>query len=184
MANNQRTIRKPAEVTGLGLFTGAPGKLRLLPAAPGSGVSFVRTDLPGRPRLPVTPATVASKQRRTAVHGENCEIETIEHIMSAIGGLQVDNLELELDAPEVPNGDGSSKPFVEALQGAGIEEQSQPRRSILLREPVSVSDKDVYIVALPSDSGLTVNFTYDYPNSGIRQQQLTIPIDERSYATQ
>jgi UDP-3-O-[3-hydroxymyristoyl] N-acetylglucosamine deacetylase/3-hydroxyacyl-[acyl-carrier-protein] dehydratase len=184
MRKNQRTLRRPVEISGLGLFSGVSSRLRAVPAAPGSGIAFVRTDLPGRPRLPVRPDTVASKFRRTAVAGENVEVETIEHVMSAIGGVGIDNLELEIDAAEVPNVDGSSRPFVELFQSAGLDDQPDLRRVFTIREPVSVSDKDVYIVALPNEEGLTVNYTFDYPNSPIKQQQLILPIDERTYASQ
>src|SRR5437016_356835 len=125
---NQRTIKTAVELDGVGLFTGQPGHVRLAPAAVNSGVAFIRTDLPGRPRLPVNPETVASKFRRSMVQGEDCEIETIEHVLSAAAGLQIDNLDIELSAAEVPNTDGSSKPYVDLLQQAGLEEQPEPRK--------------------------------------------------------
>ncbi len=181
MRKNQRTIRKTVDLDGVGLFTGAPARLRLAPAPANSGITFVRTDLPGRPKLPIRPDTIVSKFRRTMVHADEAEIETIEHIMSACGGLGVDNLEIEINAPEVPNIDGSSKPFVELLQGAGFEDLPEPRKVYAVRESVSVSDKDVHIVALPSENGLTINYTLSYPNTPIGQQHLTVDVDEPTY---
>jgi len=183
LRKTQRTLKKPVEFSGVGLFTGAPGTLRALPAPANSGITFVRIDLPGKPRCQAGPHTVNSKFRRTAIQGESFEIETIEHVMSACGGLGVDNIEIEVNSQEIPNGDGSSKPFVDLFNAVGFEEQPESRRILSLRESVAISEKDVYIVALPTDGdGLTVNYTYDYPNTAIKQQQLILPIDEGSYA--
>src|SRR5262249_16803648 len=115
MRKNQRTIQRPAELEGVGLFGGQPGKVRLQPAPAKAGATFIRADLPSRPRLPVTPDTVAAKFRRSAVTGDNAEIETIEHLMSALGGLEIDNLEVEVNGPELPNLDGSSAQWVDLL---------------------------------------------------------------------
>ncbi len=182
MKRNQRTIQKPAELEGAGLFGGQRAKIRIVPAAPNAGVAFVRVDLPGRPRLPVTPDTVSSKFRRSAVLGEAGEVETIEHLMSAIGGLEVDNLDVEIDASEVPNVDGSSLPFVELLRGAGIVEQPEPRKSHVVREPISVSENDASIAALPGEGGLTVSYTLSYPNTPIGQQHFTVEVGDDAYA--
>jgi UDP-3-O-[3-hydroxymyristoyl] N-acetylglucosamine deacetylase/3-hydroxyacyl-[acyl-carrier-protein] dehydratase len=182
MKKNQRTLAKPVEFEGVGLFGGRPAKIRVSPAPPNSGVAFVRVDLPGRPRLPVTPDTVASKFRRSAVSGENAEVETIEHLMSAVGGLELDNLEIEIDAPEVPNADGSSAPFVELFRQAGIVEQAEPRKVHVVREPISVSDNDASIVALPAEGGFSVSYTLNYPGTAIGQQHFTLDVTDESYA--
>ncbi len=182
MKKSQRTLAKPVEFEGVGLFGGRPAKIRVSPAPPNSGVAFVRVDLPGRPRLPVTPDTVASKFRRSAVSGENAEVETIEHLMSAVGGLELDNLEIEIDAPEVPNADGSSAPFVELFRRAGIVEQAEPRKVHVVREPISVSDNDASIVALPGENGLSVSYTLSYPGTPLGQQHFTLDVTDESYA--
>jgi UDP-3-O-[3-hydroxymyristoyl] N-acetylglucosamine deacetylase/3-hydroxyacyl-[acyl-carrier-protein] dehydratase len=182
MKKNQRTITRTAELEGVGLFSGEHAKLRVSPAPPNSGIVFVRVDMAGRPRLPVNPDTVASKFRRSAVTGENAEIETIEHLMSAIGGLELDNLEIELDASEVPNGDGSSQPFVELLRGAGITEQPEPRKMHVIREPIAVTDNEASIVAMPGESGLTVSYTMSYPDTALGQQHFTVEMNDESYA--
>ncbi len=182
MRKNQRTISRPVELEGVGLFGGQRGKIRVVPAEANAGVAFVRTDLAGRPRLPVTPHTAASKFRRSAVADAGAEVETIEHLMSAIGGLELDNLEIEIDAPEVPNADGSSLPFVELLKGGGIVEQPEPRRIHLVRDPISVTDNEGTIVALPGETGLTVSYTLHYPGTPIGQQHFTLEVNEESYA--
>ena len=179
MKKNQRTIAKPADVEGVGLFTGAPVRVRLAPAPAGAGVAFVRTDLPGRPRLPVTPDTVTSKLRHSAVTGESAEIETPEHLLSALTGLEIDNLEIEINAPELPNTDGSSLPFVEAIQRAGVTEQAEPKRAHVIREPISVVESDASIVALPGGDALTVSYTLDYP--GVGRQHFTAEVNAETY---
>ena len=182
MKKNQRTISKPAELEGVGLFGGQPGKVRLQPAPANAGVTFVRTDLPNRPRLPVTPDTVTSKFRRSAVTGENAEIETIEHLMSALGGLEIDNLEVEVNAAELPNMDGSSRPWVDLLRGAGIVDLPDPKKIHVVREPIAVSDNEASIVALPGEGGLTVSYTLNYPNTAIGQQHFTLEMSDETYS--
>ena len=184
MRKNQKTILKAVDFEGIGLFGGQAGKLRINPAEPNTGLAFVRVDLPGRPRLPITPDTVVSKFRRSAVAGENAEVETIEHIMSAIGGLGLDNLEMEINASEVPNADGSSLPFVELLREAGVTEQPEPRRDHVIRDPISVTENDSSIVALPNEKGLTVSYSKNYPGTPIGQQHFTLEVTDDSYATQ
>jgi UDP-3-O-[3-hydroxymyristoyl] N-acetylglucosamine deacetylase/3-hydroxyacyl-[acyl-carrier-protein] dehydratase len=181
MKKNQRTIQKPAELEGVGLFGGQSGKVRIQPAPANAGVTFIRTDLPNRPRLPVTPDTVNSKFRRSAVTGDNAEIETIEHLMSALGGLEIDNLEVEVNAAEMPNLDGSSRPWVDLLRGAGIVDLPEAKRVHVVREPIGVSDNDAAIVAMPSESGLTVTYSLNYPNTAIGQQHFTIEMSDDAY---
>ncbi len=181
MRKNQRTIQKPVEFDGIGLFGGQKGHLRISAAPANAGLAFIRTDLPGRPRLPVNPDTVMSKFRRSAVAAEGAEIETTEHLLSAVGGLEIDNLEIELDASEVPNADGSSLPFVQLLRGAGIAEQPEPKQAHVIREPIFVSEGEASIVALPSESGLTVSYTMNYPGTPLGQQHYTVEMNEESY---
>ena len=180
MKKNQRSVARPAELAGTGLFTGVPAKVRVSPAPPNAGLAFVRADLPGRPRLPVTPDSVGSKLRHSAVTGENAEVETVEHILSAAAGLELDNLEIEIDGPEVPHIDGSSRPWVELLRTAGVVDQPEPKRTHVIREPISVTENDASIVALPSNGeALTVSYTLDYPVIG--RQHLSVDVTEESY---
>ena len=181
MRKNQRTIGKPVELEGIGLFEGKPGKVRLIPAAANAGITFVRVDMPGRPRLPVSPETVVSKFRRSAVTGDGAEVETIEHLMSAIGGLEIDNLDIEIDASEVPNADGSSFPFVELLRDAGFADLTEPRKAHVIREPIAVTESDASIVALPSENGLTVSYSLNYPGTPLGQQHFTVELNDESY---
>jgi UDP-3-O-[3-hydroxymyristoyl] N-acetylglucosamine deacetylase/3-hydroxyacyl-[acyl-carrier-protein] dehydratase len=181
MKKNQRTVQKAGEVEGVGLFGGQKTKIRFLPAPAGAGITFVRVDLPAKPRLRVNPDTVSSKFRRSVVSGETAEVETIEHLMSAIGGLEIDNLDIEIDGSEVPNVDGSSLPFAEAFRIAGLAEQEEPRKIDVIREPISVTENDASIVALPAENGLTLSYTMNYPGTPLGQQHFTLEMEEDAY---
>src|SRR5262249_51165510 len=110
----QHTIARPASLSGRGLFSGTPVNVTFKPAAANHGVVFVRTDLKGA-HVPAVIANVAKRPRRSALRAGDAVIETCEHCLSALAGLGVDNIVIEIDAAELPGLDGSSKPFVDAL---------------------------------------------------------------------
>lgn len=184
MRKNQRTLLKPAQTEGGGLFSGLPCRVTVKPAPADHGIAFVRTDLPNRPRLPVGPDTIISKLRRSSVAVEGAEVETTEHILSALSGLGIDNVEIEVSAAELPNVDGSSKPWVELLRSAGISELPEARKIHVVREPISITDNDASIVAMPGGDGLTISYTLDYPNTKIGRQHFTLELSDEAYATQ
>ncbi len=162
--SRQRTIEKPVEVSGRGLFSGEPSKLRLTPAPPGSGLAFVRTDLPSPVRIPVAIANVVKRARRTALASGAASVETVEHVLAAVTGMGVDNLTMEVSAPEVPTTDGSPMVFVEALRQAGVREQEAERQPFVVNEPVTYADGDASVTALPgSGDTLDVLYDLDYP---------------------
>ncbi|MBI4563189.1 MAG: UDP-3-O-[3-hydroxymyristoyl] N-acetylglucosamine deacetylase [Planctomycetes bacterium] len=169
------------EFSGVGLFTGAPSRLRVEPAPPNSGLNFVRTDVAGPPRIPVHPDRVSAKLRRTALANGDVEVETVEHLLSALWGTGVDNAEIKVDASEVPHADGCSKAWADLILAAGFEEQKEPRRIYTVREPLAVSERDAHLVAFPSDEGLTINYALDYPNTAIGAQHLTLEVNEKTY---
>ena len=126
MKKNQRTIKNPVELEGKGLFSGVPVRLRLRPAPADSGIAFVRTDLRNAPRIPVHPQSVTDKLRSVGlVSEEGVEVDTIEHLMSALGGLGIDNIEIDLSAQEVPNPDGCSDAFADLIESASIVDLSE-----------------------------------------------------------
>jgi UDP-3-O-[3-hydroxymyristoyl] N-acetylglucosamine deacetylase/3-hydroxyacyl-[acyl-carrier-protein] dehydratase len=184
MRKNQRSIRKEARTEGPGLFSGIPCSVVLKPAPAGTGIVFVRADLPPHPRIPVTPDTISSKLRRSSVSVDGVEVETTEHLLSALAGLGVDNLEIELGAAELPNLDGSSRPWVDLLRSAGIEDLAEARKIFVVREPISITDSDASIVALPGGDGLSVSYTLDYPNTPIGRQHFSLEVSDDVYADQ
>lgn len=181
MTNGQRTIKKPVEFEGTGVFGGEQSKLRFLPAEVNSGISFVRTDLPAQPLIKVLPTTIMDKIRSTAVSNGDNEVNCIEHLLSAIVGLGISNITIQVDSNEVPWGDGSSKPFVEILQNAGIVEQNEPRRTITVKEPIYVNEDGATIIALPNENGMLISFTIQYDNQVIGKQHLSFKLEEGDY---
>jgi len=182
MRKTQRTLKGPVKFSGPGLFTGAPATLVVEPAAPDTGLVFVRTDLPGEPRIDAVPDNVTSKVRRTALSSGNAEVETVEHLLSALYGLGVDNATIKIDASEIPHADGSAKMWVELLSKTGFDDQGEPRRVVILKEPVAVSDKDAHLVAFPSDAGLSITYSLNYPGTPIGAQEFSLSVDEESFA--
>lgn len=180
MRRIQRTIKKPVSIEGVGLFFGKPAQLTLRPAAPDSGIQFVRTDLDAKAAIPVNLDTLHARMRRMAVSYEDAEVETVEHLLSALRGLEVDNLEIEISGSEVPALDGSALPFVRLLEQAELADQDAPRRTFNLTQPVAVHEKDSSIVALPLDEGLEISFMLDY-KAPIGTQRLTVELSDGSY---
>src|SRR5947209_4817617 len=123
---NQKTIRQQAVFKGIGLHTGALTTIKFIPAPSDSGVWFVRTDLPGNPKIPASIENVIGVIRGTSLGLGSAQVHTVEHVCSALFALGIDNLEIELDGSEPPAADGSSKPFLETLLKAGIVDQDKP----------------------------------------------------------
>ncbi|RMH30375.1 MAG: UDP-3-O-[3-hydroxymyristoyl] N-acetylglucosamine deacetylase [Planctomycetota bacterium] len=160
---NQRTLAGAATISGRGLFTGEPVTATLRPAEPDTGFVFVRTDLPGAKPVPGRVEYVVSKPRHTALQRGEAVIETTEHCLSGLVGMGVDNAVIELDAPELPSGDGSATPFVEAVAAAGVVEQPAPRRPLVITEPITVRDGDAMIAAMPTaGDGMDLLYDLDY----------------------
>jgi UDP-3-O-[3-hydroxymyristoyl] N-acetylglucosamine deacetylase/3-hydroxyacyl-[acyl-carrier-protein] dehydratase len=155
--------------------------MTLRPADPDTGVSFVRTDLPGKPSIRATVDNLNHRAHRTSLKQAEAEVEMVEHLLAALGGLQVDNVIVELDATGVPNTDGSALPFIEAMQKVGTVEQNAPRRELELTETVAVTDGDVALIALPNSEGLSISYTLSYNTSEIPSQTLTVPVNPESF---
>jgi UDP-3-O-[3-hydroxymyristoyl] N-acetylglucosamine deacetylase / 3-hydroxyacyl-[acyl-carrier-protein] dehydratase len=156
----QQTICKPVTLTGPGLFHGKPATLTFKPAGPNYGIRFVRTDLGGI-EVPALVTHVVRRPRRTALRTGEAVIETCEHCLSAIAGMHIDNLLIELDAPEVPAMDGSAKPFFDALTQAGLQPSDQPRQCLVIKHPVVVQQDDAMVAAMPCDSDDDTQMLYE-----------------------
>jgi UDP-3-O-[3-hydroxymyristoyl] N-acetylglucosamine deacetylase / 3-hydroxyacyl-[acyl-carrier-protein] dehydratase len=169
----QRTIANPVVVEGRGLFAGAPVKLTLKPADPDTGIVFVRSDLPDRPRIAARISALAVRPRRTALQNGAAVVETVEHCLAAINGLEVDNLEIELSAPELPNIDGSCEPYTKAIITGGLVEQNRPREVYVITEPIIVREGDAQLYALPDrNDELNIIYDLDYSNIPVIGRQL------------
>lgn len=166
----QRTVASQSVISGKGLMHGREATLTILPAPPDHGIVFERTDLKNPVIIPALTTNVVPSPRRTMLKAGEATIETVEHCLSALAGLGINNALLRLHGPELPSGDGSALPFVEPLRAAGIAEQDAPRRTFKLMEPVVVSEGDASIAALPADSpgGMRVLYELDYGANSAR----------------
>jgi UDP-3-O-[3-hydroxymyristoyl] N-acetylglucosamine deacetylase/3-hydroxyacyl-[acyl-carrier-protein] dehydratase len=184
--SQQRTIQREAELSGRGLFTGFPVTMRVRPAPPGSGISFVRTDQAEPVRIAARLENLSKRARRTSLRNGTVAIETVEHCLAAACGLEIDNLVVELDNAEVPAVDGSSRPFVELFQRAGLVEQEAEREVFRIPEPIRVSEAGAELVAWPGDGDrLEIIYELDYgPQSPIGQQIYRFVADPDGFATQ
>lgn len=178
----QKTLKSAIHCRGVGLHTGARVAMTLHPAAPGTGIVFRRSDLAG--------AEIAAHWRKAVEQplctrlddGEGVSIATIEHLMAALAGLEVDNAVIELDGPEVPVMDGSAAPFVFLLECAGAVEQDAPRRAIRVLKAVTVTENGKSAALMPDD-GFSMSFAIDFASDAIRSQDITIAIDPESFKT-
>lgn len=176
----QKTIRKKTQVHGIGIHSGKPCTLTFVPAPPYTGVHFVRTDLPGKPSIRVHAHQVSATGYATTVSGEAFSVSTVEHCMSALSALRIDNLLIELDGPEIPICDGSAKEFLEALHRVQMVEQDQPRKYCYITQPIyfSEGEKQAYVVPY---HGLRLTVTIDFPHPKIGRQKIDIDVNDHSF---
>lgn len=161
----QKTLKSPVDFEGQGLHTGVDVKVVVKPAAADHGYAFCRVDLEGAPIVKADISKLTAKARRTSLRDGPAEVCTVEHLLSALYALGIDNALIEMTGEEVPGLDGSARPFAEAALGAGIVEQRPLKRSFKLDEPIFVREGDVSLVALPSEEeGLTIDYHLDQRN--------------------
>jgi UDP-3-O-[3-hydroxymyristoyl] N-acetylglucosamine deacetylase len=160
----QRTLKNLIRATGVGLHTGEKVYLTLRPAAPGTGIVFRRTDLARPLEIKADPYAVGDTRLSSCLEKGGERISTVEHLMSALSGLGIDNAYVDLTAPEVPIMDGSAGPFVFLLQSAGIEEQNAPKKFIRIVQAVEARDGDKWVRLDPHDGfKLTLSIAFDHP---------------------
>jgi len=183
----QRTLARKAELSGVGLHTGAGVTLRLLPAPPGTGLVFRRVDLPGKPEIPALIEYMHNQPRRSSLRNGAAEVHTTEHLLASLAAAGIDNLVCELNGPEVPGMDGSSRLFSDAVDEAGIKEQKEECAVHTVRESIHVNDQsggDWAIVALPRKAGLRLSYTLGYDEPRELHQTLTFDLTEEGFREQ
>ena len=166
----QRTLKDEVGCTGLGLHSGEKIKIHIRPARPNTGIRFVRTDLPDSACIDARFDNVFDTTLATSIGSNGSRVSTIEHLMAAFYGLGIDNATVELDGPEVPIMDGSSAPFVYLLKSAGIEEQSEPKRFIVVKKPFKLDDGQRSIRVYPSKE-LKISYMIDFQHPMLRNQE-------------
>ena len=157
----QRTLRNSIKAVGIGLHTGKNINLELIPAEINSGINFIRTDVDENLIIPAIAENVGDTSLSTALVKDDVKISTIEHLLSAIAGLGVDNCLIKVDGPEMPIMDGSAGPFVFLLQAAGIAEQDVKKKFIKVLKEVKVTRDDAYAFIKPFD-GFKVSFSIEF----------------------
>jgi len=174
---------KPVNRPRRGLFTGFPVKVRFKAAPPGAGITFVRTDQPAPVRVAARLENLTKRARRSSLRNGTVAIETIEHCLAAIRALAIDNLDVELDNAELPSGDGSCLPFVEALSSAGLVEQDAERQYLEIPEVIRVTDGSAEIVAWPGpEHSLDIHYELDYgPDSPLGRQTFHFVLDREGF---
>lgn len=180
MKRNQHTIGKDVTYKGLGLHSGMPVTMTMHPAAPGAGIIFKRSDLPGGPEVPAQSRYITNTLRATTLEKSEAKVFTVEHVLSALYALQIDNCVIEMDSPEPPVGDGSAKTFCDMVQEAGIETQDEMIPILTLDTSAAVYEDNKFITALPYD-GLRITFTSINPHPLLGTQMRDVVIDHDSY---
>jgi UDP-3-O-[3-hydroxymyristoyl] N-acetylglucosamine deacetylase len=175
----QRTLRRQIPCVGIGLHSGNKVNLTLKPASADFGIRFRRTDLGGL-EVPATVQHLAGIQLATGLARNEVSVETVEHLLAALVSLNVDNVLIELNSPEVPIMDGSAAPFVYLIQEAGVKTLGTPRRFLKIVRPIAISRGDKRIALYPSDHfKVTYSISYDHPL--LRHQSRTLRITEDSF---
>src|ERR1043166_3996129 len=175
----QRTLRRPISCVGIGLHSGNKVTLSLKPAAPDHGIRFRRTDM-GHFEVPATVSNLAGIQLATGLSRGQVSVETVEHLLSALVSLGVDNVIVELNSPEVPIMDGSAAPFIYLLHEAGIKRLPAARRYMKILRPLSLTRGDKRIAVYPSDHfKVTYSIAFDHPL--LRHQSRTIRLSEDTF---
>jgi len=178
--SKQKTIAEEISFSGVGLHTGSLTTITFKPAPPNTGIVFVRVDLPDAPAIPANIDHVVDVSRGTTIGIGDAKVHTVEHALAAMVGLGIDNLRVEMDAEEIPNGDGSSLPVMNTLLKAGMVEQDANREYITVDRPVYYRQGDVTLSVLPSDE-LRVSMTIAFDHVAIGTQYASFNVTEEVF---
>ncbi len=167
----QKSIKNIVSFAGVGLHSGSNVNVRILPAVDDTGIQFVRTDMPGTPAIKASVSNVVATNYATSLGSNGVKVGTVEHILAAFYGLGIDNAVVELDGPELPALDGSAELLVIMLEGAGVVELYSPRKYLVIKEPIKVTDGDKHLLLLPATGkGLEVDYSIDFSHPILSKQ--------------
>jgi UDP-3-O-[3-hydroxymyristoyl] N-acetylglucosamine deacetylase len=175
---HQRTVRKRVTLEGVGLHSGKRAHVTLGPAPPNSGIVF-KLAAETEP-IPAAPESVVDSHYATTIGRNGARVQTVEHLLAAAAGLGVDNLEVDVDGPEIPAADGSAKPFVALLQTAGRATQSAPRRPLVVTRPIRVGTDARWLEIVPSDR-FEISYTLENGHPAIGTQSLRCAPTEQAF---
>lgn len=178
----QNTLKEKISISGLGLFTGKKTKVNIYPAKEDHGIVFKRIDKKKSILWPANLKYVQAADRTTSVGFDEKKVQTVEHLLSALAASKIDNALIEVDGSEIPILDGSAKYFVEAIDAAGMQKQTKEADVLKLLQPVYFSEKDIHLIALPSNE-YRISFTIHHPsNKFLRSQYFSYLVEKDSYA--
>jgi UDP-3-O-acyl N-acetylglucosamine deacetylase len=181
MRVKQKTIKEEVVLSGRGLQTGKRSVMLLRPASAGEGIVFTRKDIPGSPLMRLAEGLFTEgAKRRTEIGLSGVKLQTLEHFMSALWALGIDNLNVEVNGPELPAMDGSAAGFLTPIKQAGLEEQNRDRKYLKIDRPIHVGDKGRTISVFPSDS-FSVSYTIDYPVKCVKKETFTMNLDGEAF---
>jgi UDP-3-O-[3-hydroxymyristoyl] N-acetylglucosamine deacetylase len=181
---NQQTVARPVNLCGVGLHSGQPAVITILPAEENTGIRFRRTDLPGHPEVPARPQFVGDTALCTELRAANgAHVSTVEHLMAALWGAGIDNAVVEVEGREVPIMDGSAWPFLERLIAAGVTAQRSPRVYARILKPVRVKSGCSWVSLVPDES-FSIRFAIDFKHPAIGHQELDLSLDEAAFRRQ
>ena len=181
--NNQQTISNSISVKGIGLHTGNLVELTLEPAAVDNGIKFIRVDKKNDNVIEAIWSNVSETFLSTTISNSYVvKISTIEHLMSALSGLHIDNLNIYINADEVPIMDGSSKPFVEMIEEIGIKKQSKKRKLLNVKKSIEVSENNTSVKIVPNNQ-FSIDFEIDFPSKIVSKQSCQLQLINGNYKT-
>ena len=174
-SRRSHTIGRECVFSGAGLHSGAVCRVSVSPAAPGTGIRFFSGG------VPVASKSVDGSMRCSSIGEKGASVQTVEHLLAALAGLEIDDADVRVDGPEIPALDGSALPFVEALRGAGIREHGAPREIYEVREPLFCYDKENAVCVYPADA-LQVSYLMDYDHPALKAQSFSLRVTTDSFA--
>ncbi|MBJ6762046.1 UDP-3-O-acyl-N-acetylglucosamine deacetylase [Myxococcaceae bacterium JPH2] len=179
--HSQRTLSQTATFQGVGLHSGTPVTLTLRPAPAGHGIVFVRTDLPRPVSIPALAEYVVDTALATSLGKDGVRVGTVEHLMSALAGMGIDNARVELDGPEVPIMDGSAAVFAQVIQEAGVRELDAPREYLVIKKHVAVAEGDKQASLAPARR-FRISCTIDFEHPVIQGQSFDVELNDRGFS--
>ena len=181
--NNQQTISNSISVKGIGLHTGNLVELTLEPAAVDNGIKFIRVDKKNDNVIEAIWSNVSETVLSTTIsNSHGLKISTIEHLMSALSGLHIDNLNIYINANEVPIMDGSSKPFVELIEEIGIKQQDKKRKLLNVKKSIEVAENNTSVKIVPNNQ-FSIDFEIDFPSKIVSKQSCQLQLINGNYKT-
>jgi len=179
---NQKTINSSIEISGIGLHTGLDINLRLENAPVDNGIKFIRIDKKNDNIIEAIWSNVTATNLSTTISKNNLNISTIEHLMSALSGMHIDNLNVYINGPEVPIMDGSSEPFVKLIEKNGIKEQDKKRKIIKIKKEIEVNNENGSVKLVPNHQ-FSIDFEIDFPSHLVSKQSCQLQLINGNYKT-